>query len=292
MVVCVLVAISTIIYFSQRHDSVRVSSWFDETIVTLTAPFSWIGSFTAQGVGGVWSSYVMLVNTEADNKRLLAENDVLKRELVQREEIQLENARLNALLGLQHKLPNTQMIVAHVIASSPSTLYRSIRIDRGTSDGIRLGAAVLSHEGVVGRIGAVTRHFSDVILVVDPNSSIDVLVQRTRAWARIRGSGTRMDPGIRVEYLRRTDDVAPGDQFITSGRGSVFPKGIPVGQVREVEHGAFGLYQYADVTPVADFSRLETVMVVTSTSDLGVDDVMIETEAIWPDASTDPGSAQ
>jgi hypothetical protein len=145
---------------------------------------------------------------------------------------------------------------------SPSPVFQSVRIDAGRHDGVTLGAAVVNYQGVIGRIAAVGEFHSDVMLLVDGNSSMDVLVQRTRARARVRGFGDDNHLGVEVQYFARTADVEPGDVLVTSGLGDVFPKGLRVGRVVSVERRAFGLYQHASVVPSVDFARLEMAMVI------------------------------
>lgn len=214
------------------------------------------------GVSNTWQRYIALVGMERENERLVDENARLRAELFQRDEILHENERLRLLVGLQESAPQIKMIFAEVIGTSPSPLFRSLRLNRGTDHGVRVGSAVVTYDGVVGRVAATGAGFADVMLLIDPNTSTDVLVQRTRARARVRGGGDDSALGIDVQYLARTVDVEPGDLLITSGVGSVFPKGLPVGRVLSVERSAFGLYQHAIAKPSVDFSRIEAVMVI------------------------------
>ncbi len=235
----------------------------------MSAPVQWLTTSTLDGLEGLWHRYVALVGVQQENDRLRAENAGLKHELAASEEQRLENGRLRRLVGLKERAPQLQTVFAHVIAGSPTPLFRSMRIDRGSQDGVKLGAAVVADEGVVGRVAAVNAQWADVMLLVDANSSTDVLVQRTRARARVRGTGSDVHLGLQVEYLARSADVEPGDILISSGTGTVFPKGLRVGTVMTVERGAFGLYQNARVEPSVDFGRLESVLVVTGAFDDG-----------------------
>jgi rod shape-determining protein MreC len=244
--------------------SQREQNPLDRALIYVSSPVQWLTAATLDGVAGLWHHYVGLVGVQADNDRLRLENARLSRDLAAREEQRIENGRLRRLIGLTEKAPEVRMVYAHVIATSPSPLFRSVRIDRGERDGVRVGAAVLNEDGVVGRIAAATGGWADVLLLVDANSSTDVLVQRTRTRARVRGTGRDVHLGLHVEFLARSADVEPGDLLITSGTGTTFPKGLRIGTVMSVERGAFGLYQAASVEPRVDFGRLESVMVVTS----------------------------
>ena len=193
------------------------------------------------------------------------------------------NERLRLLVGLRGRAPQVQMLYARVVATSPTPLFRSLRLDRGAKDGIKVGAAVINQDGVIGRVAAVSDGWADAMLIVDANSSTDVLVQRTRARARVRGTGSDTHLGVQVEYLARSADVEPGDVLITSGTGTTFPKGLRVGTVMSVGRGAFGLYQNAQVEPSVDLGRVESVLVVVG----GFDDRVTLEDA--PDLSESPG---
>ncbi len=212
----------------------------------MSAPVQWLVRTCVEGVIDVWHHYFFLVGTEEKNVELAEEIGRLRGQIARDEEMRFENDRLHALLGMRERGTGVPMQPAQVIAMASTPLFRSVRIDRGTSDGVHVGAAMVNADGVVGRVAAVSNGYADVMLLVDANSSTDVLVQRTRARARVRGFGGDRELGIQVEYLSRTADVKPGDILITSGVGEVFPKGLRVGRVMATETRAFGLYQNAD----------------------------------------------
>jgi len=241
----------------------REQNVFDRVIVAVSAPIQWLTAATLDGVDGLWHRYVALMGVERENEQLRDDNARLKRDLAAREEQRIENGRLRLLVGLKQHAPEVKMIHARVIATAPTPLFRSLRIDKGSDDGLQLGAAVVNEDGVVGRVAAINKGSADVMLLVDANSSTDVLVQRTRARARVRGTGSDIHLGLNVEYLARAADVEPGDVLVTSGAGTVFPKGLPIGTVMTVERGAFGLYQSAKAEPRVDFGKVESVLVVT-----------------------------
>jgi rod shape-determining protein MreC len=251
-----------VLYVSNAK-SRREQNVIDRVLVVVSAPIQWLTASTLDGVDGLWRRYVALLGVERENEQLHEENARLKRDLATRQEQLIENGRLRLLVGLKQRAPEVKMLHARVIATSPTPLFRSLRIDKGTEDGLQLGAAVVNEDGIVGRVAAVNKGWADVMLLVDANSSTDVIVQRTRARARVRGTGSDVHLGLNVEYLARAADVEPGDVLVTSGTGTVFPKGLPIGTVMTVERGAFGLYQSAKAEPRVDFGKIESVLVVT-----------------------------
>ena len=166
------------------------------------------------------------------------------------------------------------MVAARVIGVDATSWFRSITIDRGSSEQIREGMAVVSAYGVVGRIVTCTPHSSRVLLVVDASSKLSTLIERTRARAICRGDGDSMS----LDYLPLTDDVQVGDLLVTSGLGGGFPKGLIVGAVTRVDKRGYDMFQTVKVEPAVDFEHLEEVLVIFSA----------ETSPLPPPASHDP----
>jgi rod shape-determining protein MreC len=119
--------------------------------------------------------------------------------------------------------------------------------------------AVISHEGVIGQILKTAPHYSTVLLITDYNSAIDALVQRTRARAIVEGKGENR---CQLKYLLRTEEVSAGDIVVTAGSGGNFPKGLMIGEIQKVEKKGLGVFQYAELVPGVDLTKLEEVFVV------------------------------
>ena len=145
--------------------------------------------------------------------------------------------------------------------SSPagaSPEFRTMTIDKGTSDRLLTDMAVMSPAGVVGRVILPSRRASKVQLLIDRNAAAGAVIERTRAQGVVVGGGT--DP-LRMEYVPGTADVKAGDLVVTSGIDGIYPKGFVIGTVESVERGP-GTYHEITVRPAVDFSRLEEVLVV------------------------------
>jgi rod shape-determining protein MreC len=151
-------------------------------------------------------------------------------------------------------------IVARVIAKDVSTEFRTLRINRGESSGIKKNMAVVTSEGIVGRILRTTPDTSDVVTTLDLNSAIDSINERSRARGVVEGL---TEETCQLRFTLRTDDILPGDVLISSGLGGIFPKGVPVGTVSKVRRKPFGITQEVEVRPSVDFSKLEEVLVIT-----------------------------
>jgi len=193
-----------------------------------------------------------------ENEDLTKEVLALKAEKRELEGVNRENARLRSLLNFQERRP-LSTILARVIAEEPTNIFKTILIDKGKKDRLDKGMAVVTAGGVVGQIIRVSSTTSQVLLITDNNSSIDVLIERSRAKGILTGWRGEV---CQIKFLGRTEDVTVGDSVITSGLGGVFPKGLDVGKVKEIDKKGWGVFQGAYVYPSIDFGKLEEVLVV------------------------------
>ncbi|MGZ8478400.1 MAG: rod shape-determining protein MreC, partial [Candidatus Binatia bacterium] len=133
-------------------------------------------------------------------------------------------------------------------------------LNKGSADGVRKGMAVVTPLGVIGKVVSVTGRTAKVLLLTDPNSGIDVLVQRTRSRGIVSGS---LESGTVLKYVKRSEDVQEGDRLVTSGLDNVFPKGMLAGTVIKVRKQSRGLFQTVEVLPAVQASLVEEVLVVS-----------------------------
>lgn len=209
-------------------------------------------------VRAVFQNYILLVNLKDENHQLREEVRRLKQENADLKESAQTLGRLQRLLLLKAQVPGA-MIAAEVIAFSPSAWFRTIVINKGQRDGVKKGFPVVTLEGVVGKVTKVSSSSSVVLLVIDRNSAVDCLVQRTRTRGILEGEGGGQ---CYLRYVSRTEEIQVGDHIVTSGLEETFPKGLSLGEVVKVEKKAYGLFQEIEVMPSADLGRLEEVMVI------------------------------
>jgi len=183
----------------------------------------------------------------------------LQAESHQMKEMVLDNERLRKLLQFREKI-STSMVAAEVIGQDPTSWFKSVTLNKGEKDGVRKGMAVILPEGVVGQILKTSPRYATVLLITDYNSAVDAIVQRTRAKAIVEGKGENR---CQLKYLLRTEEVTVGDIVVTSGLGGNFPKGLKVGEIRNVEKKGHGIFQYAELTPGVDLTKLEEVFIIT-----------------------------
>jgi rod shape-determining protein MreC len=239
----------------------------DRTVLQISAPIQYVATQLALGASGIVQDYVYLVDVKRDNDRLRQENARLGQANFQLQAAAAENHSLRRLLQLRDEIKGT-LLSAQVIGKEISPFFRVIRLrlDRGDRERVKPGMPVLTADGLVGQVRRTWGRHSDVLLVADKTSAIDVVVQRTGARGILKGTGSEEHYVCRLEHLSREDDVKVGDLVVTSGMGQRFPASIRVGRIGEVEKKDYGLTQDATVVPAVSFSRLEEVLIMTSGS--------------------------
>jgi rod shape-determining protein MreC len=212
------------------------------------------------GVKNVWTNYAALRDASEQNEALRRQVATLQVELQKQRAKANSAARLESLLQFRSAVP-TATIAAEVIARDATLGFETATIDKGAADGLRRDLAVISPDGVVGRVIKHGPHAAMVQLLIDRNAAAGALVERSRAGGVVVGG--QGDPALRLQYLSNLADVRKGDRIVSSGLDGIYPKGYTIGFVESVERGA-GLYKEVSVRPAVDFSKLEEVLVVSA----------------------------
>jgi rod shape-determining protein MreC len=265
--ICVALLALPFFFLRSNLKEPQKTSAIDRVVLQVSAPIQYVATQLAVGVSGILQEYVYLIDVKRDNDRLREENARLREANFKLRGESEANRRLRRLLQLRDQLKGS-LLSAQVIGKEPSPYFRVIRLrlDRGERDRVRDGMPVLTADGLVGQIRRTWGRYSDVLLVADQTSAIDVVVQRTGARGMLKGTGSDHHYACRLEHLSREEDVEVGDVVVTSGLGQRFPASILVGRIHEVESRESGLYQQATVTPAVSFSGLEEVLIMTSGS--------------------------
>ena len=239
-------------------------SALDRGILAVVSPAQGAMSFIARAITGVAGRYVELTHVRAENDTLVRENKRLRAELSEMRRLAEDSSRYQRLLGLRDVTP-AETIAARVVAIDASPYFRVARVEIDRGEGtVRRGMPVLTSDGVVGRINRTSGKTSDVTLLVDPRSAIDVVVPRTGGRGILRGKSGENGYRCSIEYLARGEPAREGDAVVTSGLGGAFPRNLAVGHVTKIIPGAVGLYQDVEVTPDVDFARLSDVLVIVA----------------------------
>jgi rod shape-determining protein MreC len=217
-----------------------------------------------------WGSVAGYTKSVGRIPGLLVENESLRQEVArlttERNHLRTfesENEQFRQLLRLRPR-PETDWITAQVLSRSHDGWWQTVRLNKGSSEGIAENMAVVSAEGLVGRIVAVSRNTADVLLLSDPAFKVSTRLIRTGSFGVVSGRGPSWQGQVycRMEFIHKNDEIKPGDEVVTSGLGGVFPESIAIGYVDRVYMDPSGLYQHADIITRADLSSLQYVFVM------------------------------
>jgi rod shape-determining protein MreC len=228
--------------------------------ISLLAPFQEAIASSSRFVKGIWRHYFRLVLVSEENdqlRRQLARAEEMKNEWA---EARLANDRLRRLMDLGEGFSQA-LVYAEVIGRDPTAWFKTVIINKGHRDAVAVGMPVVVPEGIVGQVVEVSGHYAKVLLIVDQNSAVDALVQRTRARGVLKGEFADQ---CRLEFVLRKEDVQVGDTVVSSGFDNVFPKGLRIGAIKDVTTEATEMFYTIIVGPYVDFEKLEEVLVVVT----------------------------
>ena len=255
--VILLIAINIIVLsINKRHGDLPYG--IGRIAIYTIAPFQNAVTHSIRFVKNVWSQYFFLISVAKENENLKKALNYAIGENEKRNEIEITNYRLRKLLNFKKTIDH-QVLPAEIVGKDPSPWYQAILIDKGKSDGVEKGQPVVIPEGIAGQVTEVLNNYSKVLLIIDQNSAVDALVQRTRARGVIKGDSTDR---YLFKYVLRKHDVKVGDTIVSSGLDGVFPKGLRIGYVSEVVKPSSGIFQDVTVAPFIDFEKLEEVLVL------------------------------
>jgi rod shape-determining protein MreC len=232
--------------------------WWSSLFLEAAVPLQKLIATPADGVRELWRRYVELVDVSADNEALRARVAELEEENLQFREALVASGRLQRIAEMRDEF-EVPMLPAEVAGLDVSPWFRSALLDRGRRHGVRSGFPVITDAGVVGLVTATSRGAAKVMLLLDRQSAIDGIVQRSRARGIVRGTG---EGELEFEFVVRGSDVRAGDDVISSGLGGVYPKGLRIGEIVEVADAEGQLLRTARLAPAVDFGRLEQVFVM------------------------------
>lgn len=195
------------------------------------------------------------------NRELEAENSQLQVQIVELQQQVTEAQLLSTLVDYERRHVENEYIVAAVIARDVSPFMHYIIIDRGSDAGLRKGMPVITPQGLVGNIAAVTAGAARIQLINDPGSSINVFLQQSGYEGVVNGQITGE---LELDMVSKNATILPGELVLTSGLGGKYPPNLVIGQVVTSKSEVSSLFQSASVQPAVDFSQLEIVMIISN----------------------------
>lgn len=226
----------------------------------LTAVASWTTRQT-ETVADALSGPRDLDEARAQIAELEAIIEAQEREIEEMREMQGELQILQDLFNRARQSPELRRQTANVIGYDTSPAVRSIIIDKGSDDGLRVGMPVESPRGLIGRVFRTTQNSAQVVLITDNASAIPVRLGASRATGSLRGRGASGD--LIVEWIDLKFQMELGEVVLTSGLGGDFPQDIVIGRVVQIDRNESDLFQQVIVQPATDFDTLEIVFIIT-----------------------------
>lgn len=230
----------------------------ESLLLTVAFPFQKAADLVVDKTDALIRNYLLLVNVKRENQELRNRVANLEHQLIELAETRRENRNLRQLLDFRssHHLP-ARTTIANIIGRSIDSVSCMVFIDRGGRDHLTLHTPAFTPNGIVGQVTALSPFSAKVMLITDPHSACDVIIQRSRERALLRGRNRLCE----LHYLSRIADITVGDTVITSGQDGVYPKGLPVGRVVAVDRGGSDdLGIQAVVEPFARMDQLEEIL--------------------------------
>ncbi len=264
--------------FSQRHGVVAFAFFLLLGLLMRQAPTTVRQSVVATALGSIFYPAQLVVSSlnayravADENEQLKEENARLRQETYHAREGLQELARLHTLVRFDDKW-DYPIVTSRVVGHNPGRFLTTLVINRGTQHGVKENMPVFSMNGLVGKITKAAVTHSRVQLLVDPNLKLSVMERRTR----VVGFLESMDGHMLTAMVPTHAGVQVGDTLVTSGLGGIFPKGIPVGTVKDVRKSDLDVMRQMDVVPFQEFSTLEEVFVMEKEPDWIIQELLDE----------------
>jgi rod shape-determining protein MreC len=253
----IVVVVGHIVLISAQVTSKSGVPVLQEVSFGLVAQIQRAGAAMSDGLVSGWRGYVDLRGVREENAQLRRDLDAAKVRLQQERAAAARSEELAQLLDLKSRT-NFATTAAEVLAGSATPEFRTITIGKGKADGLKPDMAVVSPNGVVGRVIVPSTGAAKVQLLVDRNAAAGALIERSRSQGVVVGEGTSL---LRLDFATDTADIRVGDTVVTSGIDGIYPKGFVIGKVIQAERSG-GSYRTIQIQPAVDFASLESVLVV------------------------------
>lgn len=234
---------------------------------TVLAPFrsgvTYIAGKCYGAVEFVWE----MESYKRENEKLISEVIELKKENRDIAGYREENERLKELLELKDSMKDYSTVSANVIGYSENNGYDKIEISKGTASGISVGNTVITADGVVGMVTETGINWSVVTTIIDNNNAMGVKITRTGDIAVLEGDEELSKKGYcKMTFINPSVNIIAGDLIETSGSADIYPSGLMVGKIKDINSDNMGQVNYATIEPSVDFKRLHEVLVINGMS--------------------------
>jgi len=253
-------------------------------VQTAVAPLQGALSLVSEDVASQFEAAADIRALRARNAELETLSNSLMVENVRLREVERENELLRQMLNYTRNNPQftyeTTAVKGRSIGFDPTNLLYYVYVDVGARNGIAKDMPVVTDRGLVGRVTAVGANSAQVLMLIDPASSVNAIIQNSRVTGVVRGN---IDGTITMERIPPNEEVSPGDIVLTSGLGGNFPDKLVIGQVTEVLQRDQDMFQVARIRPTVDFGKLEVMLVITA-----FEPIDFEAEILGPQEQSNP----
>lgn len=230
---------------------------------TILSPFQNGLAYIVNKVKGTTDFIREMKSYKEENERLISEINELKKQNRDVTNYREENERLKEILEMQNEMSGYSTVAASVIAYSSNNRYDMIQISKGSLAGVAVGNAVITPDGVVGKVIETGPTWSLVSTILNPDNAMGVKVSRTGDVAVVEGDDEMYSKNYcKMTFIDKGSNLIIGDILETSGSGGIYPAGLSVGAIRNINADAMGNLNYAAVEPLVDFDKLYEVLVI------------------------------
>jgi rod shape-determining protein MreC len=258
IILAVAILIASFLVFTRTPYVHRAYAYLKSSLGGITLPSLQFFEKPGSAFRYVFDTYLNVVGARKENVLLKKKLDTLQLENQRLAELEKENKRLKTLLNFkQQNTGNT--IAARVTGEDLKNWFRCIILDKGKDYGVREKMPVITPQGIVGQAVEVGKWYAKVMVINDANSSVDVYVEGKNTRGILEGTGQTV---LKLKYIVKNDEIEIGDRLVTSGKDTIFPRGLPAGIVITVNRNKPGIFADIDVMPYNNFKRLDEVLVV------------------------------
>lgn len=257
-------AILLLVVLSAISSGSRTVTFVESAVGTVLQPVQSFASSASDAIIGFVQRVFNTTDADLENQQLKVRISQLEESAREMESLRIENDRLKGMLNFVESMPDLEYVSGSVIGRSQGIWFDLFTANVGRSQGVEKNMPVINASGLVGRVTSVGATWCKVAALIDSSMSVSVMVERTRDNGMVRGllqSGNDTDE-LELYYLPADSDLVPGDKILTSGIGGIYPKGILIGEVKEVSRSATTEHN-AIVTPAVDFRHIEEIIIIT-----------------------------
>ena len=259
-IVITIILLILIVVFSNGENN---ASFFENVASKLVMPVQNGLTYLKNKISGNDTFFTDINKLKEENEQLLAKNSELEQSLRELENIKTENETLKEYMNLTEKYGEYKTIPAYVINKDISNYSKTIVINVGTNDGVKENMTVIGDQGLVGHIVSVTDTTAKVQTIIDTASSVSATMSSTDETIVCKGT-LESTTELKAMYIPTDYNIIQGDSIETSGLGGIYPKGIHIGTVKQVEATKNVTDRYAVIETAVDFDKLSTVLVITN----------------------------